>query len=116
MDGLVHQRATPVERPGSTPGTAVIIFLCAMPFDVGITHGQFAQAFLVDRFFEYLCGFVEPAGKDAGKDNFVFPAGLDHFVDLSNGFFDVFSVGLGHRLHDDRRVTANLDIPNPYRF
>ena len=37
---------------------------------------------------------------------------LDHLLDLSDRAVDIGRVGLCHRLHDDRRTAADLDVAN----
>ena len=45
-----------------------------------------------------------------------FAAGGDHFFNLRYGRADIGGVGLGHRLNDNRRAAADLDVSNLYCF
>src|SRR4029079_10707364 len=61
-------------------------------------------------FFQGVCSVVIGNG-EANH----FTTGAHHLFDLRDSSINVGSVSLGHRLHHDRRATADLNVLNFYR-
>src|SRR5690606_3502653 len=97
VDGLVHEGAAPVECPGAAPGSGVVVGLVAIPFDVGVAHGEAAKSPLVGGFLANVHGGVKTTVEESGEGGPGRGTGVDHHVgalgsDLE-GFFpdDVFA-------------------------
>ena len=52
VDGLIHQAAASIKGLRATPGCRVVVGLIAIPFDVGRSRGEGAEAIVVCRLFK----------------------------------------------------------------
>ena len=81
MDSLIHQNTTAVNIPGPAPCAAVVVFLCAIPLELGIRQGNRPEPPFFHCLFHEQGRILEAALENSAQKDLMFLCLFDQKVD-----------------------------------